>query len=175
MAYVSLGRTELLKDIFIRGEVDPEGIHASPKALEETMRLKNLFDQRVISLNERRQNFWKISYLNVRSIHGKKGDVEIDNFLMSADIFALSETWLKPGEFVTFNDFKGNFANYGQGKGVSTFSSMESILKNSVASKTVSAIHLQTEKFDAIFAAQKYNDCLKEIKTQRLVNKFFFA
>ena len=29
------------------------------------------------------------------------------------------------------------------------------------------------EKFDAIFAAQKYNDCLKEIKNQRLVNIFF--
>ena len=31
------------------------------------------------------------------------------------------------------------------------------------------------EKFDAIFAAQKYNDCLKEIKNQRLVNKHFFS
>ena len=41
MAYVSLGRTELLKDIYIKGKVDPKGIHASPKALEETWRLQS--------------------------------------------------------------------------------------------------------------------------------------
>ena len=38
MAYVSLGRSEQLKDIFIKGEIDPEGIQASPLALEETIR-----------------------------------------------------------------------------------------------------------------------------------------
>ena len=36
MAYVCHGQTELLKEIFSRGKVNPEGIHA----LEETKRLQ---------------------------------------------------------------------------------------------------------------------------------------
>ena len=42
MAYVALGRSEELKDIYIKGEVDPKGIHASPEALEETKRIEFL-------------------------------------------------------------------------------------------------------------------------------------
>lgn len=132
MAYVTLGRTELLKDIFIRGKVDPEGIHASPKALEETKRLQNLFDQNFQILNEREQKFWKISYLNVRSLQGKQKDVVNDNFLMSSDIFALAETWMKPGDSVAFNGFEGHFENHGQGKGLCTFSSIHFTLLNSM-------------------------------------------
>ena len=37
MAYVALGRSEELKDIYIKGKVDPEGIHASPEALAEML------------------------------------------------------------------------------------------------------------------------------------------
>ena len=45
MAYVTLGRTELLKDIFIMGRVEPKGIYSNPKAIEEFFRLKEIFDQ----------------------------------------------------------------------------------------------------------------------------------
>ena len=44
MAYVALGRSEELKDIYIKGKVDPAGIHASPEVLEETFRHQDLFD-----------------------------------------------------------------------------------------------------------------------------------
>ena len=47
MAYVALGRSEELKDIYIKGKVDPKGIHASPEALAETIRLQTIFDNRV--------------------------------------------------------------------------------------------------------------------------------
>ena len=47
MAYVSLGRSTRLKDIYIKGKVDPQGIHASPEALEETERLQSIFDQNI--------------------------------------------------------------------------------------------------------------------------------
>ena len=51
MAYVALGRTEQLKDIYIRGQVGPEGIHASEVALEETNRLQRMFDERDLDVD----------------------------------------------------------------------------------------------------------------------------
>ena len=151
MGYVSLGRSEQLKDIYIKGKVDPLGIQANPDALEETKRLENIFDQRIQSLNEKKENFWRISYLNVRALKGKIMDVSKDNSLMDADVFALGETWLEPGESVSFDGYEGHFANHGKGKGVAAFSKMKSTKLNSVTSDTFSVITLRTEKFDTIF------------------------
>ena len=96
MAYVSLGRSERLKDIYIKGKVDPQGILASCEALEETERLERIFDKRVEKYQEKAKHFWKVCSLNVRSLHCHKEDVAKDNFMTSGDIFALNETWLKP-------------------------------------------------------------------------------
>ena len=52
MAYVCLGRCQEKKDIYIKGKVDPEGIHASPEALEETKRLDKIFDENVQEQND---------------------------------------------------------------------------------------------------------------------------
>ena len=52
IAYVTLGRSRELKDIFIKGKLEKEGIHASPEALDETHRLQLLFDNKVVKLNE---------------------------------------------------------------------------------------------------------------------------
>ena len=163
MGYVSLGRSEQLKDIYIKGKVDPLGIHANPDALEETKRLQNIFDQRIQSLNEKKDNFWRISYLNVRALKGKIMDVSKDNSLMDADVFALGETWLEPGESVSFDGYEGHFANHGKGKGVAAFSKMKSTQLNSVTSDTFSVITLRTEKFDTIFlyiSSENANFCL---------------
>ena len=45
IAYVTLGRSKELNDIFIKGELEREGIHASPQALKETNRLQSIFDK----------------------------------------------------------------------------------------------------------------------------------
>ena len=125
MAYVALGRTEKLKDIYIKGKVDPEDIHASTEALEETKRLQTIFDQRKANLSKKYENHLKISYLNVRSLRAHKEDVAIDSVLMGSDIFALGETHLEQEETVTLPGLKGYFASHGKGKGVSVFSKME--------------------------------------------------
>ena len=154
MAYVALGRCEELKDIYIKGKVDPEGIHASPEALEETERLQSIFDLRVEAKKEHSTNFWKISYLNVRSLKCHEKDVAIDNFLMNSDLFALGETHLEPQETICFPGYKEYFASYGKGKGVSVFSRMDCTNRpvvNSVASSLFSGIHFRTTDFDAIF------------------------
>ena len=97
MAYVSLGRSDKLKDIHIYGKVDTAEIHAAPEAVEETNRLQCMFDERIKNLEERKDKFWKISYLNVPSLKKHKKDVDIDNFILNSDIFSLGETWLEPG------------------------------------------------------------------------------
>jgi len=149
------GRTEELKDIFINGKVDPEGIHASFEALEETQRLQGIFDERVQQSSIQSINSWKISYLNVRNgIKCHYGDVSIDNYLLSSDIFAIGETCLEPEETVKFTGFNEHFASHGNGKGVAVFSKMEctnSSVVNSFSSSIFSAIHFRTIPFDIIF------------------------
>ena len=155
MGYVALGRNTDMNNIFIKGKVVPAGIHASPLALQETNRLQTIFDQRVEELATRDKKFWKISYLNVRNgIKCHYKDVEIDNFLMSSDIFALGETCLEQNETVSFSGYQDYFASHGKGKGVAVFSKMECTNRpvvHSVSSSIFSAIHFRTVKFDAIF------------------------
>ena len=151
MAYVCLSRCQDKNDIYIKGKVDPAGIHASPEALEETKRLDKIFDDNVQKQNDLKESHWIISYLNVRSLNLHKEDVRIDNVIMESDIFSLGETHLKPGETVDFDGYEGVFANAGKGKGVALFSKLNCRLVHSVATSTISAMYLQTDNFDLIF------------------------
>ena len=152
MAYVCLGRCQEKDDIYIKGKVDPAGIHASPEALEENERLDKIFDENVKKQKDLKETHWIITYLNVRSLKCHKKDVAIDTDLMESDIFSVGETWLKPKETVDFDGFVGHFANFDKGKGVATFSRMDSCtLMDSLASSSISAMYLKVEKFDMIF------------------------
>lgn len=151
IAYVTLGRSRELNDIFIKGDLEREGIHASPEALKETYRLQSIFDEKVERLNERAAQFWTISYLNVSSLRCHEDDVKRDNLMMSADIFSLGETWLEPGEQKCFDGYTGTFANHGKGKGVAAFYKTKCVQLNSVTSTKYSGIHLRNDKFDSIF------------------------
>ena len=155
MAYVSLGRSTRLRDIYIKGKVDLEGIHASQEALEETERLQSKFDERMKLINEIREKHWVISYVNVRNgLKCHYEDVAIDNYLMSADMFGIGETCLAEGDNVTFDGFKDFTASFGNGKGVAVYSKMDSTNRpvvNSVSSAIFSAIQYRAEEFDVIF------------------------
>ena len=150
LAYVALSRAQEMKDVYIKGDLERAGIHASPDALAESDRLQAIFDQNLAKISERAEKYWQISYLNVRSLKCHKEDVEKDNFLMSADVFSLAETWLKPGEVVEFDGFEGVFAGHGKGKGISSFSRIECTLVYSIATEKFSSIHLRFPKFDVI-------------------------
>ena len=151
LAYVALSRAQEMKDVYIKGDLERAGIHASPDALAESDRLQAIFDQNLAKISERAEKYWQISYLNVRSLKCHKEDVEKDNFIMGADVFSLSETWLKPGEVVEFDGFEGVFAGHGKGKGVSAFSKIECNVVYSIASEKFSSIHLRFPTFDVIF------------------------
>ena len=151
LAYVALSRAQEMKDVYIKGDLERAGIHASPDALAESDRLQAIFDQNLAKISERAEKYWQISYLNVRSLKCHKEDVEKDNFLMSADVFSLGETHLEKGEEINFNGYTGVFASHGKGKGVSTFYNIECAPVNSIASEKYSGIHLRFAKFDGIF------------------------
>ena len=55
MAYVMLGRSQKLEDIFILGKIDPKDIKVDPDALEETIRLENDF----FFTREKKESFYK--------------------------------------------------------------------------------------------------------------------
>ena len=156
-----LSRSEELKDIFITGKLEREGIHASHLALEESNRLEAIFDAKVQKLDERNQKFLKISYLNVRSLNHNEEHVKNDNFLMAADVIGLGETWLKPGQEQQIDGYEGIFAGHGKGKGVAAFSKIECKVVYSIACEKYSSIHLRFSKFDLIFVYLS-SECNKE-------------
>ena len=84
MAYVALSRSERLEDIYIKGDLDRTGIHASPRALGETARLQTLFDKKMENINFLMEKYWKISYVNISSLNCHKDDAKHDDFLMSS-------------------------------------------------------------------------------------------
>ena len=152
MAYVCLGRSEKLDDIYITGEFDVEGIHCSPDALDETKRLQKVFDEQVLKQEEQRSLFWKICFLNVRSLRSKQKEVSNDNYLMDSDIFSLGETHLIPGETIAFEKFSEHFASSGQYRGTAVYTKMALCNQPcSVVSQNYSAIQVKTIAFDLIF------------------------
>ena len=155
MAYVMLGRTELLNDMFIVGDFSTEQIKCDPAALEESNRLLEKFDDSQKEQLEKRARLWKISYLNVRSMKSSDGhreDVRSDNFLMDSDMFCLGETWLEKDVKVNYTGYCGYFANFGNGKGVAGYTKIGlTSPPEIVSSETYSAILFKTNKFNIIF------------------------
>ena len=168
MAYVMLGRCELLEDLYIAGEFDVKQIICDIEfALPEAMRLLEEFEKSQKELRDQREKHWKISYLNVRSMksyNGHREDVKSDNFIMDADMFGLGETWLEHDNKVDFDGFSSHFANFGTGKGVAGYSKMDLISQpETVSNETYSAISMKTKDFHIIFLYLSSNykkDCL---------------
>jgi hypothetical protein len=152
MAYVSLGRSERLRDIEISGEFDPKGIHCSPEALDESRRLQQIFNENVLKPLEQRVLFLKISYLNIRSLRCHQNEVASDNYLMDSDILSFGETHLMPEEEVNFNEYSGHFASTGKWRGTAAYVKSTLIHQSFEAvSENYSAILIKTAEFDIIF------------------------
>ena len=165
MPYVMLGRSERLEDIYISGKLDVNLIQCDPKALEESKRLEEVFNQSEKEKEEKREKCVKISYLNVRSIKSADGhakDVERDNVIMDADMFGLGETCLEMGTEVHFDGYSGHFASIGKGKGVAGYSKLDLVAQpKTVSTETYSAILLKTKEFQIVFLYLSSN-CKKD-------------
>ena len=158
MIYVMLGRTQVLDDIHIVGEVDFKAIQCSSAALEESKRLLNIFEENLEKQRQFISSNWMISYLNVRSLKGHYKDILKDNLIMSSDIMSFGETWLEPNEKIEMDGFKAEFVNIGRGKGTATFSRMNMVSQPvKLRSEFFTAILTQTAQFDVLsmYVSQK--------------------
>ena len=156
MCYVMLGRSERLQDIFIKcnEEFDMSAIRCNQEALSESKRLEDIFEKNKQEKNKKGKSFWKISYLNIRSLIAHHEDLSNDNAINDSDVCGFGETWLKENETVSIKGFSGesHFANFGKGKGQASFTKMDLLSKpNIFASESCSAIHLKTNQFDVVF------------------------
>ena len=119
MAFVELGRSQRLEDIYIipEPEIYVDAIRCDPEALAETKRLEQIFNDKINKENETNDKCWKVSYLNVRSIKsldGHRDDVSNDQLLMRSDILGLGETWLEDDHVANFTGFDGYFATFAE-------------------------------------------------------------
>ena len=153
MAYVMLGRTQKIEDIYISGTLNFEGISCSDAALKESRRLLEEFESMEKESSELLKTHWKLCYLNVRSVKSstRKKNVLKENFLLSSDVFALSETWLDINDKFEVNGFEETYANGGKGKGVLAFSKIH--LKSEplrLVLQDFTSVKLRTNNFDII-------------------------
>ena len=121
MGYVMLGRSERLEDIFIVADQDIGHIKCSTIALKESDQMYETYLNNTSNALSISQAFWKIAYLNVRSLRAHIRDVSADERLMSCDIVSFGETWLQPGEKLEIESFEGHFASSGFGKGTASY------------------------------------------------------
>ena len=158
MAYVILGRSEDINDLYITGDFDPKYIKCEPASLIEAERL-----DMICLLKDRKQadlekSCLKISYLNVRSLRKHHEDVIKDPVLMKSDIIGLGETWLHEGETVNIPGYIGTYVNSGRGKGLSVFSK-SGLFTICLQESDASAVFVSHDRLDIVFLylSQNFN------------------
>ena len=158
MAYVILGRSEDINDIYIAGEFDPKYIKCEPASLLEAERLDNISLEKRLQQSQLEKSCLKISYLNVRSLRKHIEDVVNDPLLMKSDIIGLGETWLYEDETVNFPNYFATYVSSGKGKGLSTFTK-SSLFTITFKESDASAVFVTHELLDVVFLylSQNFN------------------
>ena len=155
MAYVMLGRSQLLEDIYIlesKDKFDPSSIKANSEALEENERIHEAFQAAKKEKESLFTNYFVISYLNVNRLLPHFIHIKEDHDLMKSDLLCLAETWLKPNETVEFKNYYGNFASIRNGQGLASFNKPEISVKiKNHIHQLFTAIHLEMDSIDVIF------------------------
>ena len=124
MAYVMLGRTQQLEDIYIiesKDKFSPSGIKVDEKALEECERIRTSFEQSKKKQDEIFNNYFSVAFLNVFGLLPHLDDVKNDPYLERFDVISFGETWLNPENSVHLDSRYSCQINVGRGKGLSTF------------------------------------------------------
>ena len=150
MAYVILGRSEDINDLYIAGDFDPKYIKCESASLIEAERLDMICLSKDRKKAEFEKSSLKISYLNVRSLRKHHEDVIKDPILMKSDIIGLGETWLHEGETVDIPSYIGTYVNSGRGKGLSVFSK-SGLFTICLHESDASAIFVNHERLDIVF------------------------
>ena len=158
LAYVMLGRTERLEDIYLSGEIDFEGISASKLAMDEATRLTEIFKEAEnVEMEENRESL-TISFLNIRSLRYKVTEIMKTMSLMHSNVFAFGETWLRSEENVPIDGFQSFYASFGKGKGVAVYSQNEPLGEPlAIVEDLFSMVVFNHDEFVAIFLYRSQN------------------
>ena len=154
MGYVMLGRSERIDDIFIVSEYEIDEIKCSLKALGESNRILKDFNDKEEKEALISDEYWTISYLNIRSFRAHMNDLVKDSRLMSSEVISLGETWLLDQEKPSVEGFRGLFASHGFGKGVAVYSKKDSTDHFIFTSETLSLIKICVFNIDIISVYQ---------------------
>ena len=156
MAYVILGRSEDINDLYIAGDFDPKHIKCEPASMIEAERLDLISLQRLAQQRELEKSSIKISYLNVRSLREHYQDVVKDPLLMNSDILGLGETWLHEGETADIPNYYATYVNSGKGKGLSAFckSGLFTII---LQESDASGLFVSHDRLDVVFLYLSHN------------------
>ena len=171
MAYVMLGRSQKLEDIYILKlkDIEREDIKVNEGALKESNRLEEEF---LVLKEVEEQTFFDcftISYININRVIPHLDDVRNDDLFMRSDVVSLGETWLQPDESVSFEDegFVGSQVNVGDGKGIMAFAKIQHNANTTTYfCESFSAIYMETATTDVIFLylSQRFDwEKLKEL------------
>jgi hypothetical protein len=174
MAYVMLGRSERLEDIFIAGNYDEKKIKCSPAA---KLASEDLF-QRALN-NPANADSWhqnsgqlKVSLLNIRSLKAHLEDIVKDFVIMKSDIICLTETWMLPEEQEGFKlpGFNMYHVTGGRGKGVAVCVKEDITTADvKVASQSQFLQHLGIQLEDlSINVMYRSKECSKQCLEDRL-------
>ncbi len=164
MAYVMLGRCEILNDIHIAGNFKTEGISASNVALEETQNLAKIYNERCAEESKDREMFTKVSFLNVSSALKHALDIQKDAEILDSDIIGLGETWLVGNQKITLDGFQSCFANVRNGQGTASFFKSDLFATTShFTSDLFTAICVRSSKLDVIFLYLSQNFPKEEV------------
>ena len=107
--YVALSRVKALNGLFLLGEIDLKCIRADPKVTEEYERLRSMeelpFNFQCIPCNDVDESNIVFTVIDIRSLKKHAVDIELDTKITSSDIFALTETRMKPTESIELKNF----------------------------------------------------------------------
>ena len=156
MAYVMLGRSQKLEDIYILKlkDIEREDIKVYEDALKESNRLEEEF---LVLKEVEEQTFFDcftISYININRVIPHLDDIRSDDMFMQSDVVSLGETWLQPDDLVSFEDegFVGSQVNVGDGKGIMAFAKIQHNANTTTYfCESFSAIYMETATTDVIF------------------------
>ena len=133
MAYVMLSRIQTLSQLYIIGSIPDDKIKPFSSALEELERMNSV----AINNSENQDRRFKILSLNTSSLRKHIPDIKNDYHLLTCNVVCLQETWLECHEELDnvyqLSNFNANFNSQGRGRGITTYSPDNFILKQKIA------------------------------------------
>ena len=169
-AYVALGRTQELDQVYIISKLDPNKIYASPKALEEFSKMNaRSVNQNPGVWEKEESSTVKIVSLNIARLEPHMESVKVDPTLLKADVIHLCETWVSPDhderEMFQLDGFRARFVSVGKGKGLVTYTRNTFIHSQDIKAADYQVTKFSNSVIDSIHLYRSDKGSYKDLQT----------